>query len=897
MKFVNDHGVDLNSADVPQHMFQRVRFDANEHLDVCRLAQPYAGWEQLGGVWTIGYDVAVLWSSHAAWGHPDAAGKAVWQVRPDPSLMGVALAGAVAQMDPVLKAMTPGQWLAQIKVGADKVTGVNRAANHVWNAVSALDGPAVATIVLTDADGTPILDGGGDPSASRARSSGGAPAGPREQDDATGWTNGPSYVKEITWGDMYEKGTRHLGRLGLLYYALGGPIDGTAMTKIGPVGCLADRAIEVLGITQARRYVGEAAAQLAAALMSPKVSIAFFMYKPSVTLRRLDVLQRLRCEDPSAQAAQEHKLIYDCIDDCVGWWPTLQRASADAAMPQGVAENLVIMLTGAGLDPKLSFHALERLNVAVQKYDPWLSLEETKLLAPATRSERVAAKLRSETRAAGGAGAGYTHAPLELHPQQHQSTARSGGAVHRQLIADAAATDDKWVRAEATARALYRRGDYNGALQTLFTGKAVGHPNLGPSTLARMLLFGRVKTSDLPDPEHRWIDSVIPRIPEYIGSQVLHAYVADGDMRPEDQRSVPLNEFWEVCKMKGSEWPAKMDAEAYVLGKVLQAIDGTTYLNVPLSERYRDVWRSAQLARPVGAAFAALGMAKDGEGTIRHTITSSNQTVALYGKGGGAVLDALLFAQSNLIKGSFGELGEAFDLTLGNDPMAPIIQAPLRSAADSPARINWAKAREGHRDQAQKVQTGYASEGGGHVPQQLPTMATLASGGGATPSAAAFAARGGDEEAKAAAAARAAAKAVDDKADAQRRAKDQLVAAEKRGAVDKDVGGQKIVDFGWVDYSVAKLDKALPGMCPKWAIGQRRQVGTALCDGSCGLKHDFIPTAFKLNECRADSDANRSGGRGGRGGDRGGGKGKRPGDKGGRGGDKGGGKRTKGGGK
>eukprot|EP00966_Prymnesium_polylepis_P188924 4377455-Prymnesium_polylepis.1 len=63
--------------------------------------------------------------------------------------------------------------------------------------------------------------------------------------------------------------------------------------------------------------------------------------------------------------------------------------------------------------------------------------------------------------------------------------------------------------------------------------------------------------------------------------------------------------------MKGSGWPATMDAEVYVLGKVLQANDGTTYLNVPLNERYRDPWRNAQLARPVGAAFAALGMAKD----------------------------------------------------------------------------------------------------------------------------------------------------------------------------------------------------------------------------------------------------------------------------------------------
>eukprot|EP00966_Prymnesium_polylepis_P188925 4377455-Prymnesium_polylepis.2 len=59
--------------------------------------------------------------------------------------------------------------------------------------------------------------------------------------------------------------------------------------------------------------------------------------------------------------------------------------------------------------------------------------------------------------------------------------------------------------------------------RVLFTGKAVGHPNVGPSTLARMLQFGRIKTANLPDPEMSWIDNVIPRIPEYIWAQVLHA--------------------------------------------------------------------------------------------------------------------------------------------------------------------------------------------------------------------------------------------------------------------------------------------------------------------------------------------------------------------------------------
>eukprot|EP00966_Prymnesium_polylepis_P086746 2007898-Prymnesium_polylepis.1 len=102
---------------------------------------------------------------------------------------------------------------------------------------------------------------------------------------------------------------------------------------------------------------------------------------------------------------------------------------------------------------------------------------------------------------------------LELQPQQQQQSSRGSSAVHRQLIAEAAAIDNKWVQGEASARLLYTSGKYNDALQGLFTGNSVWHPNLGPSTLARILLFGRIKTADLPDPETSWIDNVIPRIP------------------------------------------------------------------------------------------------------------------------------------------------------------------------------------------------------------------------------------------------------------------------------------------------------------------------------------------------------------------------------------------------
>eukprot|EP00966_Prymnesium_polylepis_P194323 4504778-Prymnesium_polylepis.1 len=89
-----------------------------------------------------------------------------------------------------------------------------------------------------------------------------------------------------------------------------------------------------------------------------------------------------------------------------------------------------------------------------------------------------------------------------------------------------------------------------------------------------------------------------------------------------------------------------MNLEHSILGALLSAVDGSSYAGVPTTERYKDVWRNIQLARPVGAAFAALGMAKDGEGTIRHTSTSSNQTVALYGKDGGEVAARLSAAQA-----------------------------------------------------------------------------------------------------------------------------------------------------------------------------------------------------------------------------------------------------------
>eukprot|EP00966_Prymnesium_polylepis_P308104 7119991-Prymnesium_polylepis.1 len=81
--------------------------------------------------------------------------------------------------------MTPGQWLAKIKASAEKITGANRAARHVWHAMGVLDGPAVVTITLTDAGGVPILADGSHAGGVATR--GGSQQNAAPQNDATGW--------------------------------------------------------------------------------------------------------------------------------------------------------------------------------------------------------------------------------------------------------------------------------------------------------------------------------------------------------------------------------------------------------------------------------------------------------------------------------------------------------------------------------------------------------------------------------------------------------------------------------------------------------------------------------------------------------------------------------------
>ena len=179
-------------------------------------------------------------------------------------------------------------------------------------------------------------------------------------------------------------------------------------------------------------------------------------------------------------------------------------------------------------------------------FSHYLELEDVINLPTLERCDKLATKLRASAKPSGG---GAAHLPMLTalgHADQQlslQGSGRRAGGVPRDLLVQAASEDRKWVLAAQAGHALYAAGNMSGALQALFTGEIAARPDLGPSTLARMLLFGKIKTTDLDDSAYAWIDDVIPRAPDYIGERVMHGFIQDGDLDAEDKCTLRLTEF------------------------------------------------------------------------------------------------------------------------------------------------------------------------------------------------------------------------------------------------------------------------------------------------------------------------------------------------------------------
>jgi hypothetical protein len=220
MKLIDANGIAVNDTDIAQHKFLLVIIETSDKKQSLMTAQPDAGWAVVDGHTCLDYTDALEWAMHASFGSAAIGTRGVWNIRIGAAAITRAVANALGHMAPITKAVSKGRWLANLRKGAELTDAANRTAITI-GAADIVDLPAPGEIEETNADGQPVP----------AAQPGGQP--PR---DPTGWKAGPKFVKLINTSDVWERGTRHMGRLGSLWAAVAAPVDSAYQTKEGPLG-------------------------------------------------------------------------------------------------------------------------------------------------------------------------------------------------------------------------------------------------------------------------------------------------------------------------------------------------------------------------------------------------------------------------------------------------------------------------------------------------------------------------------------------------------------------------------------------------------------------------------------------------------------------------------------
>ena len=858
MKMINSTGNIVADDAVGEHGFNLVQPEGQaDKPDLLRTAQPLAGWGQIGGEVCLCYWDALRWALHAATGSKHLATRTIWNVRVSATYITRVLRACFTTLPPITRKLSVGQWLRALRTAYLALPAAERVALEAQPS-DLVDCPAPDTIPKTSADGEAVLVAGR-PSRS------GDPAAMVQDDDATGWFDGPKFVKYVTFADVWARGSQCMGKLGDLYWAAAGEMDGMAQTKLGPLAVLAERAAEVLHIDAAlaARRPEDAAFELAKGITTNPIDVAFAVDRPHGVHRRHCMLDELKCCDPTKREAEEHSLVAARLAETVQAWPTLEKTTRGEAENTRVGDYGSIILAAAGLGSTLSYTRLQLLEPIIQKHGPLMSQPDIAALSAADRVSRMTQKLQADLQA--GTGQLQTSITTTTNPADNQGNKGTGKQVQRGLALEAAGKED-FLNAEAAAKKLYMAQRYVESIEVLLTGRAEGWTGK-PTALARMLLFGRLAPSDL-GAQLAWIADLPQFMTEYLSKMVLQPFISDGDIDEELRATLPsrLEPLWECMQKSGHIWKEKLDLEKLLLLPVLGVATNTHFVLSAGTIPYTDAWRNERLARVVGAWAHAIGQAKDGDNSLRWVITSSNQTVGFYGGGDADSSRAILKGQGAYIASSIGEFGAAFELTVSTNPLAEIHPIVLRGES-SPAFIAWKNVRKDHADEARKARTK-----GGSTQQAAPGAHTLSGSPPAT-QATAQDRRDGlkrDREQYEADARRAA-----EAAERERLAQQTLLKACKAGATATD----EEISFADRDYSLAKIDEKQPGICPFYAIERLRNTPFPLCKkgDQCDKAHE-LKQQFRLNDCLTDKfadirDARRSRGTkgGGRGSQKGGG--------------------------
>jgi hypothetical protein len=196
-------------------------------------------------------------------------------------------------------------------------------------------------------------------------------------------------------------------------------------------------------------------------------------------------------------------------------------------------------------------------------------------------------------------------------------------------------------------------------LQLLLTGASAAHPTRTNTALSRQLGLGRLPGQMLEGKYSTISTYAKLHLGNYLSRQVQKKVVDMGLASAEKMTALNLDRLAEAWR--GDDWQEDADLVNLLLLPVLHTIHmgdnecPVGFAPVPAAKVYMDPVLNSKLPKLVGACCEALGMQKDGHGSLRFHMQESVDWVAFHSGVALAATMAIAKGQRNLFRGMLKE--------------------------------------------------------------------------------------------------------------------------------------------------------------------------------------------------------------------------------------------------
>jgi hypothetical protein len=808
------------------------------------VGQPGGHMTRLGNAYAIDYYTAVEWSAVVGKRTQGWEAKAFWKWRHEPAAVDRLLSTALGALASgrVKFELTKGEWLGVLDEGRTLVDAANAPSLEVQgNELFEMPNPPDAPMPIAV-----------DASASVRAT--------YEAAMLLCWTRDSAYIRWITWGDLCDPDTGTFALGGWLAWVTASDGDRSNQGRSGPVGKFALLMLSMLkpnGYTEVPKGMADNVAAAVVSLLVradiPNTLRLLRVKAPLGSARLQSAMDELRCADPEGRERWEAALFATRAAAVVAGWPAVARVARGLTASPAVASVVDKLLSAAAVTGGASTTNVDDLDDTLKVRVPLLKQPEVAILPAARRCALVCDKMRAERAPAMHASLGMSVSTVHTSVTGQQ-VGQSAAKVRRDLLYRGAGME-VFLRIMRDAHKLFLAGNIMQAMQVMFTGRSSNAPDGKPCRLAVKLAWGAVEPGDVdPDMKYEWVSRCVARGGEYLAWAVVQQLVADGDLDLEDTQGVSMDALWDTLRQSGKLWGAKLNLYDMLLKPVYEAVHGGKVRATKEEELYRDPFLNAQLPALVGALMEAVGSQRAGDGSLRHAIAASNQTLALYTSGDSAAITELCKEQAAYINGVLVEGSCDYELQR-SDPEVGDPQRPdsalwkerfTRPVAESQARRRWNGVRQAHREELRRQRFRLGGAAAGQIATELPGCSAFC-----TPPKQQRPAKLADNPNASATEARAEAErklqGQKNELEQQQRALENRKARHVTAAVLSEDG--KSATWGPQSYA---LESFPADVCPLYALGKLDGFEELCPEGTaCTKKHVFDITTTKAKSLRS----------------------------------------------